>query len=401
MKAILRRAAIIALFVAPGCSNPEEEAAVDAPRAPTTEAAAGRENMAAPADASGPEAREARGLPRGALRIEPAVILDETGFEAPMAAATLFLPAGWRAEGGVFWGQQFMCTNGYNFNWTATSPDGLSRVAVLPQAKWEQNNYGAPASSPGCQLAPYTNVRQYLEAVVAGARPRARVTGYRVREDLQQEFAQFNSSTPMPMGEARTWVEAGELTATFEEDGRAMEGTVGAVAVFSLMRTDPGTGMGVMDAFSAYTFPAYAATAPAGRLDRGLAEAIRKSIKVNPQWEARIAGHNSAIARTALAEGAKRAKIISETNAEISRIREDAWNSYQESSDRRFREFGEVIRGVETYNDPDAAGGQAELSNLYDHAWRLNDGSYVLTNDASFDPYRALGQDGKKLDAVQ
>jgi len=37
--------------------------------------------------------------PRSVLRFEKAMIVDATGFEAPMAATTLFLPAGWKTQG--------------------------------------------------------------------------------------------------------------------------------------------------------------------------------------------------------------------------------------------------------------------------------------------------------------
>ncbi|MGH8240890.1 MAG: hypothetical protein ACREXP_28275 [Steroidobacteraceae bacterium] len=60
-----------------------------------------------------------------------------------------------------------------------------------------------------------------------------------------------------------------------------------------------------------------------------------------------------------------------------------------------------MIKGVQTYDDANAAGGRVELSNLYDHAWRLNDGSYVLSNDASFEPYRDLGMEGQQLAPTQ
>jgi hypothetical protein len=66
------------------------------------------------------------------------MIVDATGFEAPMAATTLFLPAGWKTQGGVLWGQQFACTNGYNFDWKAQSSErqqGASDRAVLPVAR--------------------------------------------------------------------------------------------------------------------------------------------------------------------------------------------------------------------------------------------------------------------------
>lgn len=72
-----------------------------------------------------------------------------------------------------------------------------------------------------------------------------------------------------------------------------------------------------------------------------------------------------------------------------------------QSDARRQREFGEAISGVETYDDPNAAGGQAQLSSLYNHAWRLNDGSYVLSNDANFEPFRDLGVEGRQLERTQ
>ena len=338
---------------------------------------------------------------RGILRFEPAVIIDASGFERPMAASTLFIPLGWRAEGGVLWGSEYLCTNGYNFNWAAVSSDGLERIAVLPQMKWEWNNFGAPVSSPGCQSAPYTDITQFLQASISGMQPGARIEGVRQREDLQRQFASYNQTTPMPMGESRTWVEAAEMSYRFTLQGRDMRGSMAAVAVFSLMRTNPGSGMGVMDVVTGYVFPAYGASAPAERFNPALYEAIRQSIKTNPEWERRITGHNVAIGKAALEESRKRAAMIARSNEEVSRIRQEAWNAYQESADRRAREFGELMKGVETYADADAPGGQVELSQQYNHAWRLTDGTYVLSNDANFDPWRDLKVEGKRLEAVR
>ncbi len=384
-------------ILAGGCSDSRGAATEPEPGAVAAGEAAGalgEANAAAIADPSaGPDAR---GLPAGAIHVEPAMIVDATGFERPMAASTLFLPRGWTTEGGVVWGREFSCTNGYALRWSARSPDGSMRIAVLPQERWESNNYGAPASSPGCGLAPMTNVRQYLEALASRIRPDARTVGYRVREDIQQRLAHLNALTPMPMGELRTWVEAGELTLDYDENGRAMRASVAAAAVFTLMRSNAG-GMGSMDAFTGSTFPSWAASAPADQFDPGFFEALRRSIKPAPQWEAAINGHNAAIGRVALEESRKRSEIITRSNAEIAQIRSEAWEAQQESADRRAREFGEVIRGVETYDDGNAPGGQVELSGNYDNAWRLNDGSYVLTNDASFEPWRDLGLEGEKL----
>ncbi len=331
------------------------------------------------------------------LRMDPAVIVDATGFEQPIVAATLFLPHGWQTRGGVLWGTEYLCTNGYNFDWSATSPDGSATLAALPQQRWEWNNYGAGASQPGCPIAQVTTVTQALEYLVQGWRPGARVIEHRPRPDLAREYANLQSATPMPLGESRAWVEAAETIFAFDERGRAMRGTVAAVAYFTLLRTNSGMG-GTMDALSGTTFPAWGTAAPDEMHDARLYEAIRSSLKTNPQWNARITNHNTQIARVGIEESRKRSEAITRSNAEIARIRDEAWRSYQESADRRAREFSEVIRGVERYSDDNAPGGTVELSNNYEHSWRLNDGSYVLTNDPNFEPWRDLKVEGTKLE---
>lgn len=337
---------------------------------------------------------------RSTWRVEPAVVVDATGFEQPIGAATLFIPHGWRPTGGVVWGNQYMCTNGYGIEWRATSPDGASSIAILPSEGWHSNNYGAQSATPGCKLAPYTTTRQYLESLAQRLRPGSRVLDFRVRQDLQQQLAHVSKTQQMPAGTVRTWVDAGELLLAFNESGRDMRGTITAAVIFTLSRSDYGTGT-VMEALNAISLPMYAVVVPNGQLNLTFYEAIRRSYKSNPHWEQRIADHNLKIGKVALEESRKRANIIARTNDEIARIRQETWNSQQESIDRRAREFGEVIRGVETYNDSNAPGGTVQLSHLYDNAWRLNDGSYVLTNDPNFEPWRDLQVEGSKLEVTR
>jgi len=352
------------------------------------------------AGARGRRARE-RGLPPGSFHMQRVEIVDHNGFDRPMPASFGLVPVGWRTRGGVQWGQQFMCTNGYAVDWSASSPDGLRTVAVLPQEKWEANNYGAGVSTPGCASASLISVRQYLENRIARLVAGARIADYRARPDLAAKFAQLNSATPMPMGEVRTWVEAGEVLFDYEQQGRGMRGVLAAVTVFTLSRT-AGLGAGQsMDALTGTAFPAFLAMAPRGQLNLRFTEAIRQSFLPNPEWEARIAGHNRAIARVTQQEIARRSRMTAEYNDYVSRIRREAADARAASDERRQREFGELIRGTETWDDADAPGGRAELSGLYDHAWRLNDGTYVLSADASFDPWRDLGVEGWRLERTQ
>lgn len=354
---------------------------------------------AMPPGPGGSQGSPQRAAAQNIMRFERAEIVDASGFEQPLAASTLFVPVGWRSQGGVYWAQQFMCTNGYNFDWAAHSSDGSMSVAILPQVKWETNDYGAAPSTPGCQSAPYTDVRAYLQALAQNWKSGARVIDFRRRPDVERELASYNQRTPMPLGEVRNWVEAGEVLFAFTENGRDMRGSAAAAVVFSSMATD--AGMGPMRALTGFAFPGFGATAPNGQFDFALFEAIRGSIKASPAWTARIANHNYNIGRVALEESQKRAATIARSNAEISRIREDAWSAYQESADRRAREFGEALRGVAAYADADAPGGTVELSHMYDNAWRMNDGTYVLTNDPNFEPWRDLGLEGRRLETVK
>ncbi len=418
LKRSLFAAAVLVAAAACGKSqNPDSQTRPDLQSA-AAESVNARENGAAPAGDPQSESDEtphpsAPKSPRNVLRFAPAAIIDSTGFEQPIAAATMLIPYGWKTEGGVYWAREFLCTNGYNFVWSATSPDGLTALGITPQTAWEYSSYGAQASRPGCQTMQMGSVRQYLEASVQQSMPGARVLEFHERPDLI-EGAQ-SSRTPMPMGEIQIWSEAGEILFAFNKNGRDMRGSMAAVVQFQKTVTDmtsmyqsdptiaamPSAAQTRMEAVSAFAYPGFASSAPEGQLNLALMEALRKTIAPNPTWSKRIANHNAAIGRVALEESKKRSRMIAEANDYTSRLIQETWSQRQESVDRQMREFGEAIKGVETYRDADAPSGEVELSHAYDHAWRLNDGSYILSNDANFDPWKDLQLEGRRLEAAR
>ena len=345
--------------------------------------------------------------PRGnVVRLAPQIIVDAAGFAQPMAAASIFVPHGWQTDGGVFWARDFMCVNGYNFIWTAYAPDRSMSVGIAPQAAWEMNSMGAAPTRPGCQLQQIQSARQYLETQVGNSIRGARILDYRDRPDLIREIGFQPSRTPMPAGEIRKWAEGGEVLFAFSLNGRDMRGSMAAVVQFDHNISDYSQIAGGLpgsrtEFLSAFAHPGWVATAPNGQFNFAFFEALRKSIRTNPQWSKAITGHNTRIAQVALDESRKRAAMVQETNDYIARLRKETWDAQQESADRRFREFGEVLRGVETYKDEWGPGSQTELSGYYNHAWRLRDGTYVLTDDANFDPWRDLNLEGQKLEVVQ
>ena len=340
------------------------------------------------------------------VRLVPQIIVDASGFARPMAASTIFVPFGWRTDGGVLWAREYMCTNGYNFMWSAFAPDRSMSVRIIPQSAWEMNSMGAAPTRPGCQIQQIQSVRQYLEIQVGAAFSGARILDYRDRPDLIREIGFQPSRTPMPAGEIRKWAEGGEMLFAFNQDGRDMRGSMAAVVQFDHNISDYSQVAGGLpgsrtEFLSAFAFPGWAATAPNGQFNFAFFEALRKSIRTNPEWSKAIAGHNTRIALKALEISRRDAAAIQENRDYIAKLRQDTWNAQQESADRRFREFGEALRGVETYKDEWGPGGERELSGRYDHAWRLRDGTYVLTDDANFDPWRDLKLEGQKLEAVR
>lgn len=369
--------------------------------------APGEQRVAFAATAQNGNAAPPPGRPRGnVVRLVPQIIVDATGFAQPMAAASIFVPYGWKTEGGVYWARDFMCTNGYNFVWTAYAPDQSMSIGISPQTAWEMNSMGAQPTRPGCQIQQIQSVRQYLQMQVQNAVRGARILDYRDRPDLIQEIGFQPSRTPMPAGEIRKWAEGGEILFAFNQNGRDMRGSMAAVVQFDHNISDYSQIAGGLpgsrtEFLSGFAHPGWVATAPNGQFNFAFFEALRKSIKSNPQWARAITGHNARIAQVSIEESRKRAAMINETNDYISRLRQETWNAQQESADRRFREFGELMKGVETYRDEWGPGGQTELSSHYNHAWRLRDGTYVLTDDPNFDPWRDLRTEGQKLEAVR
>jgi len=334
-------------------------------------------------------------LPGGAVQVRREQIIDRNGFEKPMPALTTFVPVGWRAQGGVLWSLQNPCGSGYNIDFKATSRDGRSGFHFFPMEQWQWNSLGMSATM-GCPFTQVTSVRQHMERLVQRGRPGARWLDFRARPDIVANLKQLQQVVPTPMGEIRTWVEAGEALIAYRHNGLEMRETVAVAVVFSLTRTTPMMGMPATEYLTAATLPGFAMFAPRGQLNFRLAELIRKSAKPTPQWSARITQHNTKISNIQLQGARDRARITARAGEEIRQMQADSWRIYNESSDRLSRERSEAIRGVETYNDP-YYGGSVQLDSSYNHAWQLNDGTYVLTDDPSFNPYRVFGQDGQQL----
>jgi len=345
------------------------------------------------------DAQSGFGPQPGTMHAKRVEVMDNSGFDRPLPAFSMLIPAHWQTEGGVVWTPNAPCAGlGFRIRFHAHSPDRTYGVGVMPQSQWSQNSMGYPDRS-GCPQAEITSARQLIEAQLAALPVPARVVDFRERPDLRKGMAAIEQNQSSYGMTYRTRVEAGEALVAWQENGVEMRGSVAVVATLWEVSMEGSWGMPGYRATGGSSLPGYFAYAPAGALDLTVTEAIRKSIRPAPDWSRRIAQHAAVIARQNRDGARRRHQITMQTNAEINQMISEGWAEREAIRDRGQRESIEAIRGVETYHDP-YHGGTVELDHSYEHAWQLDDGTYVLTDDNFFEPFRELGRSGQRLTPV-
>lgn len=116
-----------------------------------------------------------KSLPAGTLEAVLVAIPDNHGFDKPMTAAKALVPKGWVNEGGVQWSRATPgCADPATFAWAAISPDGLSRIELVPTELWNASN----SLQLPCQYAEFQDMASYLAAYIQGRYPGARIGQY-------------------------------------------------------------------------------------------------------------------------------------------------------------------------------------------------------------------------------
>jgi hypothetical protein len=406
------------------CSGGEE---VSADAAQAGEAA--QSQVAPPPGGKAPASRRTTSsapLPPGVFQMSRVQIMDPSGFEKPMLAATALVPYGWRAEGSVVWGPHGQCGVDYGAKWDVHSPDGSSLLSMRPMPQWQGVRSAYPSGQPSpCPQAFHRSVRAWLEASAQQLFPGARVLDYRALDDevrpLRDMMAQLQQLPPVPNFESRISIEAGELLVAFNENGRDMRASLSAMATISWSRMADilNPSQVALETVNGSPWNFVIVKAPNGELDLDLRRRVLTSLRFDSEWSRRTSAFNARkqaesaathqqIMRSNAAASAARLQASQsahetrmQTLRETSDIMNGIYQDRQVSSDRQQRERIEAIRGVETYNDP-VAGAPVQLDSSYQHAWRVNnsDNTYILTNDASFNP-GAYDIDAQQLKPLQ
>jgi hypothetical protein len=329
------------------------------------------------------------------MRLRQVAIMDPNGYERPMPSGTLLIPDGWTASGGIYYDRQNLCVEGPNVNWQALSPDGTQRLAALPNFGWYANTQGT-LHPMGCPPLPFTAIGQVAESVVS-AWPQAQILSLESDPDIAAHLARFIVES---LGEPymKSWSEQAEVRFSFVENGRPMRGILSLQANFAFTRSVMGISMGLppLDTVGGGTTSVFAYTAPEAAYNEGPFRLAILNWRADPEWSARTLANRR--------ENFNRSQAIIrdlvdkqlETSRYVSDLSQRRFNDNWEAGARQNREFGELLKGVETW-DADVPGGTVELPAQYPHAWQLEDGSFVLSDDPNFDPNRDLKVRAKRL----
>jgi hypothetical protein len=348
-------------------------------------------------------------LPPGVYAVEKREVVDASGFERPLVAGTIMIPAGWVMQGGIQWSPVGQCGPDFASTVSLRSPDGAATVSVVPVQRWHGVRANFPldrSQGPQCPEAFFTSAREFLEASAQRMFPGARVMDYRALPErvkpLKDMMAQMPALPQVQGLEQAMDFDAGEVLIAYQQNGRDMRAAISTMVTLMRMRSADmiNPGQIALDQITGTPTELFIVTAPAGALDLQMRGRIQKSTRFNPEWTQRInqylAEKNRVIAKGAADRHAIRMDAIKKQGEIINGMYDDR----QLSSDRNQREFIESVRGVETYNDP-VYGGPVQLDSTYSHAWRVNgQDAYLMTNDVNFNPGQ-YGLDAQKLEALR
>lgn len=332
-------------------------------------------------------------------------VLDSKGFDQPLEVSSFMLPANWKVNSEVEWYPMVKCfPEMVQASVDASSPDGAYELIVFPttQFDWSTDPIQLDAMQKGfyahaCTIAEPLDAAGYISQTLAPS-VKASVKKAGIINELQ---SQMDAGAAQMTQQAR----AGG-NAAYRHQGSAAEGTLQfsdgkeGLAFCTLMQTIvdmPGTQGGMSSNINCYVSMRVVLKYAAGNeaMARKIMSVFFSSARMNPQWLKGVQGYFYAVTSNAQNEQWKQIQISHQAQEEISKNIIRNWesknnNNNTDASAATNDGFGQYLRGVDSWTD--AAGEKVELISGYKNAWSRGDGSYMLSNDPSFDPNSISGE---------
>ena len=339
-------------------------------------------------------------------RMQLVKIMDSQGFERPIVSATMLIPTDWQFQGGTTWNIKDSC-NTIQTVMRASGPDG-SGFEVLPAYAWvwadnptflqQAAAQKAQFGMRSCDVKPPMSAADYLKANLKSIRPDATVVGFeqapKLMQDLQDQAQQAQKQAAQFNLKQQVKPDAVRARLRYTLGGKPIEEWIFA-SVVTTATLGPSYDPRTMRLIQSYSYNIRAALSaarePQGKLDSSekFFELLSSTFHVDPQWQARVTQNALQMQQIELKGERDRANIRAQTAEDIRKMQQDSFENRQRAQDQSFAEFDQVIRGVESYRNPNT-GDRVELDSRYGNAWVNGAGEYILTDQTSWNPNEHL-----------
>lgn len=338
-------------------------------------------------------------------------LIDQYGFNQPVEASSFVLPANWKMTGDVKWNGQNKCIpEMLQASLRAQSPDDAFELIMLPatQFDWSDDPVYLDAMKRGfnmqsCTIAPPMDAASFISNNLAPSLG-AQVISANIIDALQQqmdESAMQMTNTARQAGNNaythRGSAAEGLLTFNDGKEGLAFCTTMQTIV------TMPGTQGGMTS-----NYYNYVSLRVVLKYEKGKEEMARKiigtffsSARINPVWGEAVQRFFYVVGKGAQDEGWKQIQISHQAQQEISENIVRSWearnnnNNNPNSPENTTTQFSQYLRGVDSWTDEQ--GNKIELTSGYTNAWSKKDGTYIVSNDPSFDPNITFNEDWIRL----
>ncbi len=328
--------------------------------------------------------------------------MDEHGFERPMPAAAMLIPLDWQFQGAANWNIKDSC-NTVQITARATGPDGRA-FEVFPAYNWSWADdptflrqafaQKAQFGTHACDVQPPVGAADYAKQIIAKIRPNVRIASIEPAPELMEKLQDQARQTEQGAAQYRLQMhvrpDVVKARLKYTLNGQPVEEWI-LVATVITATTGPSYNVRTMQMTQANSYSCRATMvaerAPQGQLDANAKffDLIGSTYHLDSAWQSRIIGNAQAIQQIELKGIRDRSAIITKNAEDIRKIQQQGYENQQRVQDQGFKEFDQVIRGVESYRNPNS-GETVELDSAYGHAWVSGNGTYLLSDQAGFDP---------------
>ncbi|MFN0243100.1 MAG: hypothetical protein ACKVWV_09445 [Planctomycetota bacterium] len=317
-------------------------------------------------------------------------------------AFTMLVPSDWTLQGGVVWQMQY--SNLASGAFTVRDPQSKAALEVFPiiPACWDDGGgtrgFQTGQNYMGNVVYPLPrDALQYVRDVfVPLHRKSVRDVKIGAQTDLPDVTKAVERGVQEPGVEKR--VRASKVRIEYQDSGKTIAEDVYVTMVLSRSPMVPTMTMWALE--HQYSF-----RAEKEKLDAlaPLLQTMIASVRIELAW---YAGYAQVLdlwrqgQMQSIRDAGEISKRLSRNNDALIASMRSAWQTRQASADRTSREFGEYVRGVETYDHPYEES-EIQLPSGYDDVWTNPRGEYVFSNEAGFDPNVGSTVEWRRLQAAK